>query len=332
MNSDTLQVIVVFGLIGGLGLVFVLLLLIGNGQRRRLLAGDINPLPFVPLIGIPRTTLEEKRAFVVRQVDDLNQIRWGGDAGVDRRQAERMYQAALDAIDEAEGDYQKLPAIVDTLVDLPQDLSLSGAAAVILRLAFLQNGMYIPYGVQAALAFTSAAIKAYPVSVDAWLARLDVTSSVDDARYRAVADDALRKVRGLNPHHPRFPEVEASYYRTYGTGEQSEVALHHMIESAPSPVVKRRGYDRLAWQYATTKRLDEALATYQQLFREQPEGSAWTWHNYSLVLLRAKRYQEALDASNHALSFFEFGVARHANNAARTALGMPVVGAVETGA
>lgn len=332
MDSGTLQVIEVFGLIGGLSLVFVILLIIGRGQRRRLLAGDVNPLPFVPLIGIPRAKVEEQREFVARQVDELNRIRWGGDAAVDRQQAERTYQAALDAIDEAEGDYQKLPAIVDKLVGLPRDLSLSGAAAVILRLAYLRDGLYIPQGVRAALSYTSAAIKAYPVSVDAWIARLKVACSVDDARYRAVADDALRKVRGLNPNHPLVPAVEAAYYRTYGTSEQYETALHRMIELAPSPVVKRRGYDWLARLYVTRKRHDEAIATYQHLFREQPGGSAWTWHNYSLQLLAAKRYQEALDASNRALSFFEFSVARDVNNKARKALGMPVVEAVETDA
>lgn len=329
MDSGTLQAILVLGLIGGLGLVLAILISIGRGQSRRLLAGDVNPLPFVPLIGVPRAEVEEHRAFVERQVDDLNQIRWGADATVDRQHAERTYQAALDALTEAEGDYRKLPAIVGMLVDLPQDLSLSGAAAVILRLAYVKDSMYIPQGVRAALAYTSAAIKAYPVSVDAWIARLSVASSIDDARYRAVADDALRKVRGLNPNHPRFPAVEASYYRTYGTSEQSEAAMHRMIALAPSPVVKRQGYDRLAWLYATTQRRDEAIATYQQLFREQPEGTAWTWHNYSLQLLAAKRYQEALDASNRALSFFEFGVARDVNNKARKALGMPVVAAEE---
>jgi hypothetical protein len=52
-------------------------------------------------------------------------------------------------------------------------------------------------------------------------------------------------------------------------------------------------------------------------------GYVWSWHNYSLVLMWAKHYQEALDASNRALSFFEFGVARAVNNEARAKLGMP---------
>jgi hypothetical protein len=39
--------------------------------------------------------------------------------------------------------------------------------------------------------------------------------------------------------------------------------------------------------------------------------------------MKAKRYQEALVASDRALTFFEFGVARDVNNQARKELGMP---------
>lgn len=49
-------------------------------------------------------------------------------------------------------------------------------------------------------------------------------------------------------------------------------------------------------------------------------------------VLAAQRYQEALEASNRALAFFEFSTARNVNNKARQALGMPVVAAGETGA
>jgi tetratricopeptide (TPR) repeat protein len=98
-----------------------------------------------------------------------------------------------------------------------------------------------------------------------------------------------------------------------------------MIDLSPSPVAKRAGYGRLAMHYAATGRLENALASYQEYFRQYPEGSAWTWHNYSIWLMEAKRYREALDASNRALSFFEFGVARDLNNEARKALGMATV-------
>lgn len=332
MDSNTLQLLGAGALIAVLGIAALISHQIGKGQTRRLLTGDVNPLPQITLRGMSPAELAEHKAFVLAQAADLDQIRWGSEATGDRQQAERTYQVALDALTEAEGDYRKFPPIVDMLVDLPRDLALSGAAAVMLRLAFLQGTMYVPEGVRAALTYTSAAIKAYPVSIDAWIMRLRVATSVGDSKYRLIANDAMRKIQGLNPNHPRFPDVESKYYFTYGTTQQYEAAVRRMIELAPSPIVKRAGYDRLAQLYSLTKRPDEAIATYQQLFREQPEGSAWTWHNYSLQLLAAQRYQEALEASNRALAFFEFSNARNANNRARQALGMSVVEAGETNA
>lgn len=151
MDSNTLQLVGAGALIAVLGIATLILLWIGRGQTWRLLAGDINPLPQITLRGISRAELAEHKAFVEAQVADLDQIRWGSEATGDRQQAERTYQAALDALTEAEGDYEKLPPIVDMLVDLPQDLALSGAAAVILRLSYLQGGMHVPQGVRAAL-------------------------------------------------------------------------------------------------------------------------------------------------------------------------------------
>ena len=83
-----------------------------------------------------------------------------------------------------------------------------------------------------------------------------------------------------------------------------------MIDLAPSPVVRRAGYDRLAWYYANRGKLDDAIGAYQRYFGEDPRGSAWTWHTYSVMLFSAKRYQEALAASDRALTFFEFSSAQ----------------------
>lgn len=120
--------------------------------------------------------------------------------------------------------------------------------------------------------------------------------------YKLIAEQALS--RALAPNHPYLPDAEAMYYQRQGRLKEYEAALRRMIELAPTTVVKTAGYDRLALFFADHGRLDEAIDLYQQMFRESPEGSAWSWHNYSLVLLRAKRYQEALAASDRALSFF----------------------------
>src|SRR5262249_51883460 len=155
---------------------------------------------------------QERAAFVLTQVNELNQLRWGEHAMTDRREAERIYQAAFDAIADAEGDYRKLVPIVDELLKLPIDLALSGVARIIMTFSNFRSGLYSPEGVQAALGFTSAAINFDPLSVDAWIMRLDVATSVDDSRYSMIANAAMKQIQKLNPNHPRFPAVESSFY------------------------------------------------------------------------------------------------------------------------
>lgn len=321
MDSSTWQLFAA----GGLILALSVLAFFFYRRDQKAAKGESNPRPRVNLRGISRADQQERDAFVMTQVNDLNQLLWGEHAVDDRQQAERIYQGALDAIADAEGDYRKLAPVVDELLKLPLDLALSGVARIVMTLSYYRGGLHSPVGVQAALAFTSAAINFDPLSVDAWIMRLDVAASVDDSRYKLIAMKALKQIQTLNPNHPRFPAAESSYYKRYGSKQQYEVAIRRMIDLAPSPVVKRAGYDRLAMYYASLGRLSDTLAIYQQYFREYPEGSAWTWHNYSIFLMQAKRYQEALDASNRALAFFEFGVARETNNEARKALGMSPV-------
>ncbi len=191
-----------------------------------------------------------------------------------------------------------------------------------MTLSFFSGEMFSPEGVQAALTFTSNAVKADPLSVDAWIVRLQVATTVSDSVHGKIAKYAKKQIDKLNPNHPRYPSVESLYYKRYGTKQQYEASLRRMIDLAPSLSVKRGGYDRLALYSGNAGRLDDAIATYQDYFRQDPEGSAWIWHNYSIVLMAAKRYREALDASDHALSFFEFKVARDVNDKARKALGM----------
>lgn len=319
MDSSTLQLI-------GAGVLIALLAvgaLLEAWHAQRIRTGGVNPMPKIKLPGISENELTSDTAFVLAQVRQLDQLPWGQNTIGDRQDAERIYQSALDALTEAEGDYRKLSPIVDTLLRLPRDLALSGAANVIMRYAYFRDNQYAPAGIREALRYTSAAVKADPLSADAWISRLAVTGSVDDKRYRAIADYALKQARKLNPNNPRFPQAESSYYFRHGTRAQYEAAVRRIIELAPTPIAKRVGYDRLAFIYARSGRRDDAIATYQQMFREDPVGSAWTWHNYSIQLLASKRYQEALDASNRALSFFEFAVARNINNKAREGLGLP---------
>jgi tetratricopeptide (TPR) repeat protein len=319
-----------FGSILGVAIAIIVTMwiagFVASRLSRRRVVRNPNPMPQINLSSIPKTEQEQRAAFVMAQVQDLKRLPWGQQAQqavIDRRQAEDSYHKALEAIFEAEGDYQKMAPVLNDLLKLPLDLGLTGVARIVMVLSYFHGYLYSPPGVQAALAFTTTALKDNPQSVDAWIARLWFLSIVPDRTLQPLAQAALKQVQALNPNHPYFPDAESFYYRRYGSKEQYETAIRRMIELAPSRVVKQGGYDRLASFYAEQGRVDDALATYRQMLFEFPDGSAWLWHNYSLQLMKAKRYQEALEASDRALTFFEFGVAREVNNQARKELGMP---------
>lgn len=323
VDSSTMQLIGAGALIAVLGAGAV----VEQRLRQRAPAGKSNPLPKVTLRGVSAEDRRERNAFAVAEARELRALPWGQQVIGDRPQAEAVYQQARAALAEAEGDYRKFPAIIRSALGCPLDLGYSLCAQAVRTFAFFSGDNYAPEGIRAALAFTSDAIQHDPASVDAWITRASIASSVRDMRYRAIAELALKRAQALDPNHPRLPLVESTFYKRWGTADQYEAALRRILTYATTPTDRRTGYDRLAMLAWGRGRLDDAIATYQRLFEEQPEGTAWTWHNYSLVLLDAKRYQEALDASNHALAFFEFGVARDANNRARAGLGLPPAGA-----
>jgi tetratricopeptide (TPR) repeat protein len=310
---------------GAIALIMWIAGIVASRLSKRRVTRNPNPMPRINLSSIPKAEQERRAAFVLAQIQDLKRLPWGQQAQqavIDRRRAEESYHKALEAIWEAEGDYQKMAPVLDDLLKLPLDLGLTGVARIVMALSYFHGYLYSPPGVQAALAFTTTALKDNPQSVDAWIARLWFLSIVPDRTLQPLAQAALKQVQTLNPNHPYFPDAESFYYRRYGSKEQYETAIRRMIELAPSRVVKQGGYDRLASFYAEQGRVDDALATYRQMLFEFPDGSAWLWHNYSLQLMKAKRYQEALEASDRALTFFEFGVARDVNNQARKELGM----------
>jgi tetratricopeptide (TPR) repeat protein len=319
VDSNTLQLIGAGALIAVLGAGAV----VEQRLRQRAPAGKSNPLPHVTPRGVSAADLRERNAYAVERASELRALPWGQQVIGDRQQAEAVYQQARTALSEAEGDYRKFPEIIRSALGCPLDLGYSLCAQAVRTFAFFSGDNFAPEGIRAALTFTSDAIQYDPASVDAWATRVAVASTVRDTRYRAIAEHALKRAQALDPNHPRLSLAESAFYKRWGTVDQYEAAVRRIISYATAPADRRTGYDRLAQLQWGRGRTDDAIATYQQLFQEQPEGTAWTWHNYSLVLLAAKRYQEALDASNHALAFFEFDVARDVNNKARAGLGLP---------
>jgi tetratricopeptide (TPR) repeat protein len=319
MDSNTLQLIGAGALIAVLGAGAV----VEQRLRHRAPSGTANPLAKVTLRGVSAADLAQRNAFAVARAKELRALPWGQHVISERHLAEDVYQHARDALFDAEGNYSRFSAIARSALECPLDLAYSLCAQMVQVYCFFSNDNYAPEGIRAALIFTSDAVKHDPASVDAWITRANIACTMLDMRYKAIADYALKRAQSLDPNHPRLPIAESSFAKRWLRQDQYEAAVRRIITYATAPNDRRAGYDRLANLQRETGRPDDAIATYQQLFQEQPEGTAWTWHNYSLVLLNAKRYQEALDASDHALAFFEFTVARNVNNRAREALGLP---------
>jgi tetratricopeptide (TPR) repeat protein len=319
MDSNTLQLIGACALIAALGAGAV----VEQRLRRRAPSGKGNPLARVTLRGVSAADLRARNAFAVAQARQLRALPWGQQVIADRRMAESVYEQASAALTDAEGNYDKFPAILRMALGCPLDLAYSLCAQAVRTFSFFSGDNFAPEGICAALLFTADAKKHDPTSIDAWITRANVACTMLDMQYKAIADYALKRAQALNPNHPRLPLAESLFAQRWLRRDQYEESLRRVIRYATAPVDRRTGFDRLGNLYREMGRLDDSIATYQQLFQEQPEGTAWTWHNYSITLLQAKRYQEALEASNHALSFFEFGVARDINNKARAGLGLP---------
>src|SRR6478672_746372 len=123
--------------------------IIASRLSRRRVAGNPNPLPRINLSSIPKAEQERRAAFVLAQVQDLKRLPWGQQAQqavIDRRQAEESYHKALEAIWEAEGDYQKMAPVLDDLLKLPLDLGLTGVARIVMALSYFHGYLYSPPG------------------------------------------------------------------------------------------------------------------------------------------------------------------------------------------
>ncbi|HEY7092898.1 MAG TPA: tetratricopeptide repeat protein [Ktedonobacterales bacterium] len=327
------------GVVGGLlGLVIVAYIVRRNDEKN--IAGERNPWPSFRLRGAANAARRSRRAARVPPwAQELQQISWEdhvdslwpeavalertwwrGPAAADRREAERGYYEALNLIFTAEGDPTRFGPALDQLRALPLDLAFSGVARVILTPPSVRGVACSPEGVQLALTYTLRAVQANPLSADAWVMRLWVAVAASTRSYHVIAEHVLSQAQALAPSHPYLPEAEALYLQRHGRPRECEAALRRMIQLAPTDVVKSAGYDRLALFYADHGRLNEALELYQNVLREFPAGSAWLWRYYALILMRAKRYHEALDSSDRALAYFEFGSACAVNNDARRRL------------
>lgn len=266
----------------------------------------------------------DKIAFVQRQIESLGQVPWGQEPERDPQQAQALYERGLAITYEAGGEFGKLRGAIDAFVHCPRPLALTGAADVMMRLAYVSGSNYIPQGIQEAVRYTSEALKLNPKQVEAWLVRARIATLVQGDVGVGIAKQALDEARKLNPNPARLAIAEASYFRRIKDNAQRIVALQRALVSGQLTAPERMGaLDGLAFALWDNGKLDEALTIFDQENAEFP-NSAWGWHNASIAYDNAERHAEALARSDRALTFFEFGVARNFNRLLRLKLGLPV--------
>jgi tetratricopeptide (TPR) repeat protein len=292
-------------------------------QRRLTTILTVPPLPET----MPAWADADHIAFVKRQIAALRRVPWGEKAERDSQAAHALYEQGLAVTYSAGGEFNKLTDAVDAFVRCPKPLALTGAADVILRLSYLRGTQYIPQGVQEAIGYTTQALQLNPKLVDAWLVRVRVLSLYEGRTALGLMKLALDEARKLAPNSPRLAMAESSYFRRIGNSELRIAALWRALAAAAdgqlTPPERMSALDGVAWELMSAGTLDEAIRAYDQLNTEFPE-SAWGWHNASVAYDKAGRLAEALERSERALSFFEFGNARLRNNIIRLKLGAPV--------
>lgn len=291
-------------------------------RRVRSLVRTYHIPPMPPRLTKPIAYDLSKLASTDAQMARLRQIPWGRvEPLISVADAPQAYQRAQELVRDVTGDWRKLAEPTAIYSHLPAPWCWLGAAQVTRTRAFLMGNTYSPTGVRQALYFLSEALALDPNNVDAWLMRANLLRANGDSKRLNPAQDALQRARQIAPDSPDLPNVEAQVFSTFGRLDLAEQAAREAVRRGRTQQDWIGNQDSLALILLSAKRPSEAADVYQQVVAVE-QDNPWIWHNYSLALSSAKRYQEALDASDRALALMEFGVARQRNNWLRKQLGL----------
>jgi len=308
-----------------MGLKTVQLLFKGLQYRResKYERGGTPPLSKIIAKHNDRARMQSSTRYVKARIEELRQITWEQQPITDLAYGQRLYDEGIAIANRAEGDHKKLGAAIHCFVQCPPALAYSGAAEVMRRLSYVGGSDSVPLGIQEAGRYSSLAVESDPNSAEAWIMRACVFCAAPDRLYKKIARYAIEQGRRIAPTHPRLTYPVALYAKIIGDTAGQEVAFLSAIDTLPTPPERLATLKLLASSYTAQGHYEKAINTYQRALTEFPEGSAWTWHNYSLALERVGRYQEALESSDRALTFFEFSRARKQNDELRIQLGLP---------
>lgn len=275
---------------------------------------------------LPAWVDAEDAQRVHRYVEQMRSLPWG-QTKANPTISHQHYEIGLAISYDAGGEFNKLNGAIDAFLECAPALSWAGAAEVMMRLSYLSGTRYVPEGLREAIGYTTLAIKANRRDPEPWLARVRLCSLYEGKQSQKLAELALSQARLIAPNQPRLALAEASYYRRMGRTSERIGALYRALAASATGQLsspERMGtLDNLAWALMDTDAIAESIVLFDQLNAEFP-NYAWGWHNASFAYSKAGRLAEALERSERALSFFEFGAARRQNILLRLRLGLRV--------
>lgn len=278
------------------------------------------PQPFKqsPAIQKSRVTQAARYANELRQITARWQKQEPQTDDVRRRPAN--FDQTVTAVRGVTGDWSQLADPLQAFESMPAPWRWVGAAEVMRPLSFVRNDLFVPAAVRQGLRFVVEAQNADPQNVDALLIRAMLLVSTSDPQWLRMAEETLAQARQLAPSHPRLPLAEMAFYRRTGAYDNALAANDRAAALATTPEQVYQCHVNKANILMEANRLEEAAAVYGEITREN-DRNPWAWHNYSSVLTRLSRFEEALAASDRALEIMEFPVALNLNASLRSRLG-----------
>lgn len=286
-------------------------------------SGRALPLPPMPKQppAIAKSTAQQSRNYAY-QLQQLAE-RWRKQGMSVNTTQPANFEGELAKVHSVTGNWNDLVAPLNAFGEMPAPWRWVGAAEIMRPLAFWRNDLFVLTSVRQGLRFVVEAQNADPQNVDALLIRVSLLACSADQEWIRLAHETLNMARQLAPSHPLLPRAEINYYLRIKAYDDALAANARLIQFATSAEQANRRRLNRADILLQANRLEEAAAVYAEVTPAQPENP-WLWHNYSVVLRRLKRYDQALEASDRALAVMEFPAARENNTWLRMQLGKSV--------
>jgi tetratricopeptide (TPR) repeat protein len=285
-----------------------------RAARNTIRSGRALRIPALPPREVMATqdSLRHVRHFAL----ELMSVPWGEEVRVSSTELRSLFDQTVADVRRVSGDWRKYAEPIETFAGMPSPWCFVGAAEIMQRLAYTRGNLYVPYGLRQGLRFIALAQAVDPENTDALVTRARLLASSSERTWLRLAEDTLRRVQAIAPQHPRLPSAEATLFSHFREYDKALAALDQAIARAPTPTDRVQAQIARANTLRALERYDEAITAYQQLLQTESDDP-WLWHNLSITLAAEKRYQEALESNQRALSLMPFAAATELTPALR---------------